>query len=676
MFNNVSTFARRHIALITISIILLILIIIFHEIMQPFVIALIVVYLIDPFVALVHKINIKGHHLPRGVAVISAYIIFLGAVTGVCIALIPTLTKEISAATEAMPHYYNQIKNEELPKWSHKLDELVFELSRTKSTDVESSVVQTSTIVNNAFDNAMKHTDTLNIPVIDTTGTQPLLRAERIVKTKPQKADSTPEIAKTPVLFTLHQTEDGYYEFRQGSEEILIQPNDKGAYIIKTQDAHHKDEHTSIFNLEQELTKTITEFVESSTEYIGNALSFLQYIIEFIVDTFIQVILVFMLAAFISIDSPKLMASVRTLFEDAKGNAAYFDAYKERLSKALAGVIRGQIIICMINGSLTGLALWIFGIDYALLLGIIAGVLSIVPVFGTIISTIPCVLLALMQGWWQAIGVLACILGIHFVDTNFFTPKIIGASANLHPAVIIFAILAGQYIAGTLGLVLALPVTAVFITTVKFFLEQAKKSDAEAENQNKLALATTANVSTLTLPASGIAQAVTTPTDTELPQPLPIVPLQPVVPSQPNIPASINQIIEPVQPQQIPTAQHIQTIEQTTSEKKELQPPSWMQPQNNRHAHTAHPSNSSNTSTPKQQSVKSPTASPVQIPENAKDTDTMVMQNMDSEVFTNITPAVPQPLVQENTQITETTQVTKNTANHHSKQNIIHKANK
>ena len=54
----------------------------------------------------------------------------------------------------------------------------------------------------------------------------------------------------------------------------------------------------------------------------------------------------------------------------------------------------------------------------------------------------------------------------------------------------------------------------------------------------------------------------------------------------------------------------------------------------------------------------------------------MVMQNMDSEVFTNINPAVPQPLVQENTQITETTQVTKHTANHHSKQNIIHKANK
>ena len=78
----------------------------------------------------------------------------------------------------------------------------------------------------------------------------------------------------------------------------------------------------------------------------------------------------------------------------------------------------------------------------------------------------------------------------------------------------------------------------------------------------------------------------------------------------------------------------------------------------------------------KQQSVKSPTASPVQIPENAKDTDTMVMQNMDSEVFTNINPAVPQALVHENTQITETTQVTKHTANHHSKQNIIHKANK
>ena len=687
MFNHVSTFAKRHVALITITIILLILIAIFHEIMQPFIIALIVVYLIDPFVALVHKINIKGHHLPRGVAVISAYLIFFGAVTGICFALIPSLTKEISAATEAMPQYYNQIKNEELPKWNHKLDELIFELSRKNNNDIEASVQDTSTLVDNAFDNAMQQVAELNIPIIDTTGAKPLLQAERAIKPKIQNTEIAQEFKKTPVLFTLHQTEDGYYEFRQGSDEIIIQPNEKGAYTIKTVNTNETQKQDSIFNLEQEITKSISEFIESSTEYIGNALSFLQYLIEFIVDTFIQVILVFMLAAFISIDSPKLMTSVRSLFEDAKGKASYFDEYKEKLSKALSGVIRGQMIICLINGTLTGIALFAFNIEYALLLGIIAGVLSIVPVFGTIISTIPCVLLALMQSWWQAIGVLASILIIHLIDTNVFTPKIIGASTNLHPAVIIFAILAGQHVAGALGLVLALPITAIAITTVKFFLDHAKKSDVEAEKQNHLALAmTTAPASstlpianppiTQSIPVSGIAQALSIPSGADLSQPLPLVSPTPVQPKSVVQPQNIQpQNIQPqnIQPQNIQP----QNIQSQNIQSQNIQPqishaqskqvkdsgaplPVWIPPQDQVCASAP---NSSNTSTSNQQSVKASVVPPVTVPENAKDTDTILMQDVDHEVFTDLDAPVDQTHVIP-------------ASNHKSRQIIIHKGNK
>lgn len=484
MFQHFSAYARKHAPLITLSVIGIILIVLFHEIMQPFIIALIVVYLIDPFVALVNRINIKGHHLPRGIAVICAYIIFLAAVTGVCLGLIPTLTKEISAATEAMPQYYNQIKDEELPKWSHKLDEIVFKLSRKNRTDIESSVNLTSQTVQEAFNNALTDTSKLEIPAIDTTGAQPLLRAERTIPQPPitpqKEQETTPS---NPVLFTIHPAKDGSFEFRQGTEAILIETNEKGSYIIKSKPTDKDEQQASLFNLERELTKTLTEFIESSTKYIGSALSFLQYLIEFIIDTFIQVILVFMLAAFISIDTPKMMVSIRSLFEDANGKATQFDLYKEQLSKALSGVIRGQMIICLINGTLTGIGLFIFGVDYALLLGIVAGVLSIVPVFGTIISTIPCVLLAMMDGFWQGIGILIWILAVHFVDTNFFTPKIIGASANMHPAIIIFAILAGQYCAGALGLILALPFTAVLMTTVKFFLNQAKKQSNETNSE-------------------------------------------------------------------------------------------------------------------------------------------------------------------------------------------------
>ena len=203
--------------------------------------------------------------------------------------------------------------------------------------------------------------------------------------------------------------------------------------------------------------------------------------IVFVINAFVQLILVFMLAAFISIDSPRLMSNIRELFENKEGEAEQFDEFKNRLARGLSGVVRGQLIICCINGTLTGLGLWIFNVDFSLLLGFIAGLLSVVPIFGTIISTIPAVLLGLIQGPIVALLVLAWILVVHFIDTNFFTPKIVGSSANLHPVVIIFALLAGQFAAGVLGLVLAVPTASVIQTTITFILESTQKTRSETQ---------------------------------------------------------------------------------------------------------------------------------------------------------------------------------------------------
>ena len=76
MFQTIVEFARRNAVLIATTLILLILIAIFHEIMQPFVIALIVVYLIDPLVTRMNRIHIKKWRIPRGFAVIVAYLLF------------------------------------------------------------------------------------------------------------------------------------------------------------------------------------------------------------------------------------------------------------------------------------------------------------------------------------------------------------------------------------------------------------------------------------------------------------------------------------------------------------------------------------------------------------------------------------------------------------------------
>ena len=126
MFQTIVEFARRNAVLIATTLILLILIAIFHEIMQPFVIALIVVYLIDPLVTRMNRIHIKKWRIPRGFAVIVAYLLFLASVVGIGFAFIPSLTTEISTASEALPKYFMRVKDEDIPRWSEQIDDLIF----------------------------------------------------------------------------------------------------------------------------------------------------------------------------------------------------------------------------------------------------------------------------------------------------------------------------------------------------------------------------------------------------------------------------------------------------------------------------------------------------------------------------------------------------------------------
>lgn len=480
MLQTLLMFIRKNAVLMTITAVLLILIALFHEIMQPFVIALIVVYLIDPLVTRMNRLRIKKRHIPRGFAVIVAYLLFLAAVVGVGFAFIPSLTTEISNASDAIPKYFMRVKNEDIPRWSEQIDDLLFKLSRKSSKDVAASIDASKKSLSAAFGTAQKEIGAPDLPEVDTTGAQPLLvRNSRRQEKIAAEAAPAEEKDSAAVLFRVRETSPGLYEFLPGDREIRFESDQKGSFILKDAAADAPKAQQTSFNLEREIEKAATDFLESSTQYAGSALTFIQNAIAFVINTFVQLILVFMLAAFISIDSPRLMKQIRGLFENNEGEAKKFDDFKARLSRGLSGVVRGQLIICAINGTLTGLGLWAFGVDFSLLLGFIAGTLSIVPIFGTIISTIPAVLLGLVQGPITAFLVLGWILVVHFIDTNFFTPKIVGSSANLHPVVIIFALLAGQFAAGVLGLILAVPTASVLQTTITFILESAQKTPDE-----------------------------------------------------------------------------------------------------------------------------------------------------------------------------------------------------
>ncbi len=124
---------------------------------------------------------------------------------------------------------------------------------------------------------------------------------------------------------------------------------------------------------------------------------------------------------------------------------------------------RGQVLVAACVGTILTLGFSAIGLNYSLILGVVAGVLGIIPYLGVMISLIPAVLLAVVQfqDWLHPLLVLAVFAFAQMAEGLYISPKIIGDRVGLHPMTIIIAVMAGTtLLGGILGGVLAIPLTA------------------------------------------------------------------------------------------------------------------------------------------------------------------------------------------------------------------------
>lgn len=150
-----------------------------------------------------------------------------------------------------------------------------------------------------------------------------------------------------------------------------------------------------------------------------------------------------------------------------------------RIQKRLGYWLRGQIILSLIIFILTFIGLTILGVEYALLLALIAGVFEIIPYLGPILSAIPAIFLSFAQSPAKALSVLILYIIIQQLENNIVTPKVMGKAVGINPLVVIIALLIGAKLAGVMGMVLAVPVA----TAISVFLEDFvnRRVDAKAK---------------------------------------------------------------------------------------------------------------------------------------------------------------------------------------------------
>lgn len=131
------------------------------------------------------------------------------------------------------------------------------------------------------------------------------------------------------------------------------------------------------------------------------------------------------------------------------------------INKVLSGVIRGQITIAVIVGFLVSVGLTLLDVRFALLIGILAGALDVIPYFGAFIGATPAIAIALLESPWLAGKVALLFFAIHQLEGSVIGPRILGEQVGLHPVTVIFYLLVGGEVGGLAGLLLGVPLAAV-----------------------------------------------------------------------------------------------------------------------------------------------------------------------------------------------------------------------
>lgn len=123
--------------------------------------------------------------------------------------------------------------------------------------------------------------------------------------------------------------------------------------------------------------------------------------------------------------------------------------------------IRGDLIVAVIVGILTGIGVKLLGMEYALLIGIICGVFDLIPYFGPVIGAVPSIILGLTHSPMMGLKIAIVILVVQQIESDIISPKLMGDSVGLHPLLIVFALLAGGELAGFWGMLFSVPIAAV-----------------------------------------------------------------------------------------------------------------------------------------------------------------------------------------------------------------------
>lgn len=176
-----------------------------------------------------------------------------------------------------------------------------------------------------------------------------------------------------------------------------------------------------------------------------------------------QTAVVLILTVYVLYDFHRITAALLSAFPkpyqpSVRSLAASLDA-------AVGDFIRGQLLIAVLVGLMVFVGLTLIGLPLAGFIGLLAGLLNVVPFLGSIVPAIPAVIIAIAGGWWQVLLVVLVFVVANQIDNHLLTPYVLSRSTRLHPVAVILAVIGGFAFGGIVAAILAVPVVA-FLTVL------------------------------------------------------------------------------------------------------------------------------------------------------------------------------------------------------------------
>ncbi|WP_299561212.1 AI-2E family transporter [uncultured Sulfitobacter sp.] len=195
----------------------------------------------------------------------------------------------------------------------------------------------------------------------------------------------------------------------------------------------------------------------------------------------INIIMLFVIvpvvAVYMLLDWDRMIANLDALLP--RDHAPMIRRLAGDIDRTLASFIRGMGTVCLILGTYYALALMLVGLQFGLVVGFIAGLVTFIPYLGALIGGALAIGLALFQFWgdWLSIGLVGGIFVIgQVVEGNLLTPKLVGNSVGLHPVWLILALSVFGTLFGFVGMLVAVPMAAAFGVIARFAVDQYQES--------------------------------------------------------------------------------------------------------------------------------------------------------------------------------------------------------